>query len=406
MAMALGPEYMKKTLSMALLLVCSFCLFIACEDDNDSNPTLIQPTEFVLNEPAYSGETIDLAHSDSLGLSWSQPVYTTDNAPVVVTYEIQISTTGTFTTSTVEAAADESGETVADYYVIEETTTSCTANISASEVAAALTTLEGYTEEETPDTQVIYICVNASVSGYYPIESNVVQLTVVPYYVELGDADIEMWYLIGSCIGDGTWSNSSAANVGVSIIPMSIVEDYTYDSKGQGELTYTGYLTTDGFKLIQVIGSWDAQWGSSDGGTTGVKNDGGSSNICVPSNGYYTITLNTSTDELSIVAADITPTIYSTMLISGDFNSWGSETMTAVNTATSEYNHIWTYTLNTPDGDTTCKFLQDGWSPNWGAEGFPYGIGVSNGANIPITAGNWVITFNDIDGSYQFTSLD
>lgn len=397
---------MKKTLSMALLLVCSFCLFIACEDDNDSNPTLIQPTEFVLNEPAYSGETIDLAHSDSLGLSWSQPVYTTDNAPVIVTYEIQLSTTGSFTTSTVEAAADESGETVADYYVIEETTTSCTANISASEVAAALTTLEGYTEEDTPDTQVVYIRVYASVSGYYPIESNVVQLTVVPYYVELGDADIEMWYLLGSCIGDGSWSNSSAANVGVSIIPMSIVEDYTYDSNGQGELTYTGYLTTDGFKLIQEIGSWDYQWGSSDGGTTGVKNDGGSSNICVPSNGYYTITLNTATDELTIVEADVTPTIYSTMLISGDFNSWGSEEMSAVNTVTSAYNHIWTYTINTPDEDTTCKFLQDGWDPNWGAEDFPYGIGVSNGANIPITAGNWVITFNDIDGSYQFTSLD
>lgn len=397
---------MKKTLSMALLLVCSFCLFIACEDDNDSNPTLIQPTEFVLNEPAYSGETIDLAHSDSLGLSWSQPVYTTDNAPVVVTYEIQLSTTGSFTTSTVEAAADESGETVADYYVIEETTTSCTTNISASEVAAALTTLEGYTEEDTPDTQVVYIRVYASVSGYYPIESNVVQLTVVPYYVELGDADIEMWYLLGSCIGDGSWSNSSAANVGVSIIPMSIVEDYTYDSNGQGELTYTGYLTTDGFKLIQEIGSWDYQWGSSDGGTTGVKNDGGSSNICVPSDGYYTITLNTATDELTIVEADITPTIYSTMLISGDFNSWGSEEMSAVNTVTSAYNHIWTYTINTPDEDTTCKFLQDGWDPNWGAEDFPYGIGVSNGANIPITAGNWVITFNDIDGSYQFTSLD
>lgn len=397
---------MKKTLSMALLLVCSFCLFIACEDDNDSNPTLIQPTEFVLNEPAYSGETIDLAHSDSLGLSWSQPVYTTDNAPVIVTYEIQLSTTGSFTTSTVEAAADESGETVADYYVIEETTTSCTANISASEVAAALTTLEGYTEEDTPDTQVVYIRVYASVSGYYPIESNVVQLTVVPYYVELGDADIEMWYLLGSCIGDGSWSNSSAANVGVSIIPMSIVEDYTYDSNGQGELTYTGYLTTDGFKLIQEIGSWDYQWGSSDGGTTGVKNDGGSSNICVPSDGYYTITLNTATDELTIVEADITPTIYSTMLISGDFNSWGSEEMSAVNTVTSAYNHIWTYTINTPDEDTTCKFLQDGWDPNWGAEDFPYGIGVSNGANIPITAGNWVITFNDIDGSYQFTSLD
>lgn len=36
-------------------------------------------------------------------------------------------------------------------------------------------------------------------------------------------------------------------------------------------LTFTGYFTTDGFKLIQTPGSWDNQWGTSDGALTGVK---------------------------------------------------------------------------------------------------------------------------------------
>lgn len=78
----------------------------------------------------------------------------------------------------------------------------------------------------------------------------------------LTDAPIEMWYLIGACIGDGAWTNSPSA-VGTSIYPMSIVDGYSYDKNtGQGELTFTGYLTPDGFKLVHTLEStWPDQWG-------------------------------------------------------------------------------------------------------------------------------------------------
>ena len=39
---------MKKYFKSALLLLCSVCLFAACADDNDSNPTLKIPETFVL----------------------------------------------------------------------------------------------------------------------------------------------------------------------------------------------------------------------------------------------------------------------------------------------------------------------------------------------------------------------
>jgi hypothetical protein len=39
---------------------------------------------------------------------------------------------------------------------------------------------------------------------------------------------------------------------------------------------------------------------------------------------------------------------------------------------------------------------------NWGATEFPTGIGVQNGSNIPITAGTYVVVFNDITGGYNF----
>lgn len=96
---------MKNKYIIGALLVGIISLFASCSDDNDSNPTLIQPKEFVLNTPAYANATIDLEHSTGLGLTWSQPKYTADNAPINATYEVQVSPTNSFTVSTDEAAA-------------------------------------------------------------------------------------------------------------------------------------------------------------------------------------------------------------------------------------------------------------------------------------------------------------
>lgn len=98
---------MKNKYIIGALLVGIISLFASCSDDNDSNPTLIQPTEFKLNTPEYVNSTIDLEHSTELGLTWSQPKYTADNAPYQMqTYEVHVSPTNTFTVSTDEAAAD------------------------------------------------------------------------------------------------------------------------------------------------------------------------------------------------------------------------------------------------------------------------------------------------------------
>ncbi len=105
---------MKNKLLLGVLLIGIASLFTACKDDNGSNPTLIQPTEFTLNNPAYINETVDLLSTETLYLSWSQPKYTVDNAPVNITYEIQVSNNGSYTVSTEEALADETGATVAD----------------------------------------------------------------------------------------------------------------------------------------------------------------------------------------------------------------------------------------------------------------------------------------------------
>ena len=57
---------MKNKYIIGALLVGIISLFASCSDDNDSNPTLIQPTEFVLNTPTYANATIDLERSTGL----------------------------------------------------------------------------------------------------------------------------------------------------------------------------------------------------------------------------------------------------------------------------------------------------------------------------------------------------
>ncbi len=392
---------MNKIILSALTLIGCACFFTACEDDRDSNPTLLTPETFVLNTPAYAQVDVDLASSETLNFTCSQPAF---GYTAAVTYGVEVSLNDSYTVSVAQAAANEGENLVADYVEVEESYTTCKIATTASLFAKALQQLAKYDEAAVPATQELYVRLSAKVDNVITY-SNSVKIKVVPYYVELKDAPIEMWYLIGSCIGDGAWTNSPDA-IGTSIYPLSIVKDYEYDKKtGKGELTFTGYLTTSGFKMVKTPGSWDDQWGQGASFGEFVKNDGGSGNIAVTEDGYYTITLNTKEDKLTIVKAEITPTVYSGICMAGDFNGWGDTPMTAVNTTIAN-NHIWSCVLDATAGDTTGKFkIAGSWDTNWGGEAFPMGYGVGNGANIPIAAGKYVVTFNDIDGSYVFTVI-
>ena len=121
---------MKKIFTLAVLLLGAVSFFSACEDDNDSNPVLTGATEFVLNTPAYSGEVLDLQHSESVHFTFSQPDY---GFPVVTNYYYQISKDGQFTTSVAQAEADETGTAVADYVQSTSYTTQCVADYSAED---------------------------------------------------------------------------------------------------------------------------------------------------------------------------------------------------------------------------------------------------------------------------------
>lgn len=218
---------------------------------------------------------------------------------------------------------------------------------------------------------------------------------------------VKMMYLVGSSIGDGSWDNTNAS-VGVSLVPMSVMAGAEYNAQGEGSLVFNGYFVADGigFKIITTPGYWAEQWGVVDGSYTYQNTD--SENITVSSDGYYSVVLNTtstSSDAIAIYPFSTTPVVYSQVCLAGDFNSWDNLNLSPVSTVSSMsgHNHLWRATITIPEGGSFAKFkIADTWDVNWGAETFPYGVGVHNGNNFQIPEGTWLVIFNDIDGSYSF----
>ena len=396
---------MKKIFLSSLMLLSMALVFTACEDDRDSNPTLVQPTGFTLNNPVNT--LVDLAQSDGIPFAWSQPDY--GGWPAAVEYQLEVSPNAnpeTWTTSTDEAAADETGAKVANYAILPTIYTSCTGNMSAVELAKALVGIFKWEEGDVPEKQTVYVRATAKTAGTEKIYSNIVSLEVNPYYIELADASIEMWYLVGAGIGSADWDNSATSVATGGLIPMYPIAGNEYDPRtGQGEIQYAGYfLAANGFKLIKDPGSWDNQWGMGDAGY--VKNDGGSGNLTVEADGYYRIRLNTATDELVIEPITDPVGVYTQIAMPGAYQEWntGENLMNAM--STSVENHDW-YLMKVTYTDTELKFAADNsWDVNWGAGDFPYGVGVGNGPNIPVAAGTYNVFFNDILGTYNFVPAE
>lgn len=192
---------MKTIFKSALLLLCAVGLFTACEDDNDSNPTLQIPKTFQLNTPAVSANNVvDLAHSEFVNLTCNQPDY--GGFPVYTQYTVDVAT-----------KADMS-----DAVTLSHTFTSTQLTLDANELASTLTNLElnaGKTPEQFPMTVPAYFratakIVNASTKQTLDnttVQSNVVSLQNVKLAYSLPATQApEAIYITGNFCG-WSWDN-------------------------------------------------------------------------------------------------------------------------------------------------------------------------------------------------------
>lgn len=367
---------------MALVALAAFT---ACEDDRDSNPVLNTSGKvtFELNAPEFAGLDVALASTESLALTWSQPVLTTDNAPLApagtygLIYEVQASKDGNFT-KTFDAAlaevTDEEGNFTGtpsghDYVVLNATIEGCKAQLSGDELNTVLNKLNIWPDAASMTTSELVLRVlayNSKGDGTKQLlaTSTTQKVRLVPSkWIDVMEVPAKESYLWVPGNGNG-WNHSVA--------PVLVSTD--------GEI-YTGYAYMNGqFKFTD-----DADWNH------GQLNNGSftswSENISMEENndgnitfvgdpGMYFFTVNPSAGTITA-----TPVTWS---IIGGFNNWGGDEVMTYD----ESNHCLSCTV-TFDTDTEWKFRRDyDWAYNFGGT---LDALVQDGGNFTATAGTHTI---------------
>ena len=152
----------------------------------------------------------------------------------------------------------------------------------------------------------------------------------------------------------------------------------------------------DGAVKFRADDAWDVNWGGPDF-PTGTATLGGE-DIPVTAGDYF-ITFNSETGDY-----DFKPIVeYATVGIIGDATAGGWDADTDMEKDAEDV-HLWTTRIILTDGEAKFR-AEDDWAVNWGSGDFPAGIGVQDGANIPITAGEYLVSFNSLSGAYTFTEI-
>ena len=356
---------MKKIIKSTLLLLCGMGLFTACSDDNDSNPTLLRPTTFVLNTPAYANSAIDLATSSGIPFTWSQPDY---GFPVEAEYQLQVSKDGNFTTNL--ADMDEEHLTDADYATLKDYYNVPQGSMDINALSNAINQMNGWDADNAPDVATVYVRATATTKGAPVIYSNVVSIKVVPT-LEVIVTYPEFIYEIGNESG---WSTA-----------------YPMRSPNLDGI-YQSYNWLDGgFKFRPNADNWDGDWGQDPSGAYGSLVESGEEDCnkadgAFPDNvfgaGFYQIDVN-------IIDMTWSVTEVKTISIIGDFNSWGDD----VDMAYDPDEGCWKATATVTDGGLKFRMNHD-WTVSWGGKTKEdpdlNDLTQNNGENIPVAAGTYM----------------
>ena len=165
------------------------------------------------------------------------------------------------------------------------------------------------------------------------------------------------------------------------------------DAVDQNEYSITIRLKQGAVKF-RANDAWDLNWGSTEFPTGTATANGPDIPIAIA--GKYIIHFNKSTGAYSFEEIAEFTTIG--IIGSATPGGWDADT-----DMTRDVNNpdIWKATLVLTDGEAKFR-ANDAWDLNWGGDNFPSGVGVAGGNNIPVTAGEYLITFNTATLEYNF----
>ena len=229
--------------------------------------------------------------------------------------------------------------------------------------------------------------------------SDVVSISVTPFSVAFPNL-----FLVGAATAPG-WNNNN--NNPPVFRNQNLPNNYVF----------TGYFNAGEFKLLEVKGQWQPQWGTNGGGALAVNPGGGNDpgTFNVPTAGYYTYNFTTVGESGSFTAtafdASATTTYSAVGLIGPAIGGWGDgDEINMVQDALNP--HLWNAQgVNFTNGQEFLIRANNQWSSVWRYNGSEtlYGNSIlaGDGANFPFTAatGSYDVWFNDLDGSYIILPL-
>lgn len=287
-----------------LLITLGLLIAVSCDSDRDSNPTLADPTEFVLNVPPYASSVYELEKSSALEFTCSQPDY---GFTAPVDYVVQISLTGDF--------KDAEGDEEASYITLPSVYNTATIAVGAQEFAVGIVDLSGISSEEDFYTEPIkvYVRLKASITvgGLKPIVSNVIELPKVLAYFAVDPLDMPAnMYMIGSF---NSWNWAGA-------YPMVPV----YDKPGK--FWRVVYFEDNAELKFNSNKAWDGgDFGYNgpeliDNASADLEETGG--NIKIKNGGWYLVVVSTTIVGLEYQYAIefLEPNVYLNGAVAGEWN--------------------------------------------------------------------------------------
>jgi len=218
-----------------------------------------------------------------------------------------------------------------------------------------------------------------AVAGKYRIDFN--KATGAYKFAEV--IDFESIAVIGSATAGG-WDNETP-----------LTKDAGNPDLWKGVVT----LVEGGLKF-RANNGWAVNWGGTDFPVgVGVFDSPDNIPVLADQAGEYQVSFNTKTLEYSFLLIGN----YETIGIIGDATPGGWDAETKL-TQDANDKSVWRLRVDLVDGEA--KFRADNdWPINWGSADFPTGVGVQDGANIPVVAGDYKITFNSTTGEYVFEAV-
>lgn len=306
---------MKKIFNILLLAAFALPMFTACETDDESNPTLKEPSTFVLNVPAYATNNVyDMKNTKTIELSCSQPDY---GFTAATTYNVQVALNPEFTETTEESAAN--------YTELTTTYTTAKMDVVGSELNTAILDLWSVQNEgvDFPTNPIsVYIRLKATITGSNRgvCLSNTIELPKVLGNSSIDKLEVPKTMFVTGSMLDADWK------VWKPMVMVSGLDGQFWS------LVYFG--AKDEFKFgtkeDEYIGADDARVTLSDKANAGATGIAGG-NISVATAGWYVVYI-----KAAVKGSDYT---FAVTLYPGNVYLFG-----ATNGGTWDYSDQWMFT--------------------------------------------------------------